>query len=188
LGDTTNAQTGFLPAQPPVPFTSVATAIRSLCRKAEECEPNVQVAEGLYEFVQSHGLKARTYEMRPLTLAGGIKLAYWHSLLLIEDEKVTVPFFDPRRTTTKLTPLARRFVFSAMHERLRVLDTDLAGAQLAIFQFSTADDGPRQPRRFDEERNLFTFAELDSMVRETYEIWNGVYTRRVERERRRGKG
>jgi hypothetical protein len=97
-----------------------------------------------------------------------------------------VPFFDPRRSATKLTALARRFVFSVMHERIRVPDPDFAEVRLGIFQFTTPKKGPRVPKLYtDEGIVLFTFDELEEMVRETYDIWTDVYMRRTERERKR---
>jgi hypothetical protein len=97
-----------------------------------------------------------------------------------------VPFFDPRRTSTNLTAQAKRFVFSVMHERIRVADPDLAHVRLGIFQFTVPDSGPRMPKlQTDEGVVLFTFNELEEMVRETYEIWTEVYARRTERERKR---
>jgi hypothetical protein len=73
-----------------------------------------------------------------------------------------------------------------MHERLRVLDPDFADVALAIYQFTTPDAGRRKPKLYSEDGAvLFGFAELERMVRETYEIWTEVYTRRTERERKR---
>jgi hypothetical protein len=188
LGDTLNAQQGFLPPQPRIPFKLVEASIRAECRKVEEIEPNLQVAEGLYNHAASNGIEARTHDMRPLILGGGIKLTFWHSLILIENGSVTVPFFDPRRSTSKLTPVARRFVYSAMHERLRVLDPDFADVNLRVYQFTTPDHGPRTPKPYPQQASLFSFEELDHMVRETYEIWTEVFTRRTERQRKRTGG
>lgn len=186
VGDTVNARQGFLPPQARVPFKNISANIRAESRNPEELEANVRVAQGLYDHIEAEGIEARTHDMRPLILAGGVKLIFWHSLILIKDSLVTVPFFDPRRSTAKLTPLARRFVFSAMNERLRVLDPDFAEVQLSIYQFATPKTGPRRPKLYAEDGGaLFTFAELEHMVRETYDVWTDVYTRRTERERKR---
>jgi len=73
-----------------------------------------------------------------------------------------------------------------MNERLRVLDPDFAEVQLSIYQFATPKTGPRRPKLYAEDGGaLFTFAELEHMVRETYDVWTDVYTRRTERERKR---
>ena len=73
-----------------------------------------------------------------------------------------------------------------MHERLRVLDPDFTDVNLAIYQFTTPDTGPRIPKLYLEDGvQPFAFAQLEEMVRETYDIWTDVYTRRTERERKR---
>lgn len=100
-----------------------------------------------------------------------------------------IPFFDPRRTTTRLTQQARRFVFSTMHERIRVSDPDFAQVKLAIFQFSAPEKGPRLPVVYtDQGVPLYGFEELEAMVAETYEIWADVYARRVKESPRRRAG
>jgi hypothetical protein len=98
LGDTVNATQGFLPPQPRVPFEKIAECIRAESRKVEEVEPNIQVAQALYDHVAAAGIDARTHEMSPLII-GGVRQTFWHSLVLIENGRVTVPFFDPRRST-----------------------------------------------------------------------------------------
>lgn len=188
LGDTLNAQQGFLPPLARVPFERIAEGIRAESRKPDELEANIAVARPLYDYAIAERIEARTHDMSPLILAG-VRLMFWHSLVLIDDGKVTVPFFDPRRSTTKLTSLARQFVFSVMNERLRVLDPDFADVKLIIYQFTTPERGPRAPKpHLEGAAALFGFAELEHMVRETYDIWNDVYTRRTERERKRGGG
>jgi len=58
-----------------------------------------------------------------------------------------------------------------MHERIRAADPDFAEVELAVVQFARSENGPRTPVIFtDEKVTLFTFDELDQMVRETYEL------------------
>jgi hypothetical protein len=76
-----------------------------------------------------------------------------------------------------------------MHERIRVLDPDLADARLVVFQLVNTDAGPRPPVAFfDDGVPLLSFDELDAMVRETYEIWAEVLKGREAESRRRGDG
>jgi hypothetical protein len=186
FADILNAQTRFLPHGPRVPFSKIADIIRAESRSDDEYSANIRVAEGLYNHANEKALLARQHEFFPLTFGGGGKVVYWHSLILVQSGQPIVPFFDPRRTSTNLTALARRFVFSSMHERIRVPDPDFANVRLGIFQFTTPDKGPRKPKLYtDEGVRLFTFDELEEMVRETYEIWTEVYTQRTERERKR---
>jgi hypothetical protein len=89
----------------------------------------------------------------------------------------------------RLTVDGRRFVFSVMHERIRAADPDFANVTLAIVQFSLSTKGPREPAIFtDQGVELFTFDELDQMVRETYQLWMEVYEERAADVRRRGAG
>ena len=115
------------------------------------------------------------------------KVVYWHSLILNIGGRPLVPFLDPRRLTTRLSREGLRFVFSMMHERTRAADPDFADALMGIYQFSVPKTGPRIPNLLtDEGVRLFSFEELDIMVRETYAIWQEVWEERVERVRRSG--
>jgi hypothetical protein len=144
------------------------------------------VAEGLYDHVTTSGLVSRKHEFLPLTLSGSTKLTYWHSLVVGHGGAALIPLFDPRRSSTNLTKLARRFAFSVMHENIRVQNPDFEDARLGIFQFTTPDKGPRMPKLItDEGVELFAFDELEEMVRETNEIWTEVYLQRADRERKR---
>jgi hypothetical protein len=183
LSDILNVGTGFFPALPRVPFEKVAASIRSESRSDDEWQANLRVAQGLYGYAEAMRLEGRRYEIFPLTLAAGVKVAFWHSLVIVKDREPFVPFVDPRRSSTRLTSQAQRFVFSVMHERIRVPDPDFADVRLAIFQFATPPEGSRVPiMRTDEGVVLFTPDELEEMVRETYEIWTEVYTERVRSE------
>jgi hypothetical protein len=99
-----------------------------------------------------------------------------------------IPFFDPRRSRG-LTVVGRRFVFSMMHQAIRVADPDLATVGFGIFQFASGDEGARVLRlRTEESVTLYDFAELDEMIRETYAIWIEVLAEREAEDRRRASG
>ena len=90
--------------------------------------------------------------------------------MLTIKKRPLVPFFDPRRAKS-LTIEGRRFVFSVMHEHIRAADPDFAEVALGVVQFSLSEKGPRIPAIImDDGVRLFTFDELDRMVRETYEL------------------
>jgi hypothetical protein len=187
--DILNVQSGFLQSTPRVPFSHVREVVRIESRTAEEFQANLRVAEGLYNHAVAMSLTGRRVDFFPLNIGTGSKLVYWHSLLLAYEGKPLVPFFDPRRTATRLTELGRRFAFSTMHERIRVADPDYANVLLGIFQFTVPKKGPRLPILYtDEGVALFTFDELAEMVRETYEIWTEVYTRRAKTPPKRSGG
>jgi hypothetical protein len=187
LSDILNVQSGFLPAGPRVPWGRIEQLIYEQSRSDAEFEANRRVAEGLYNHAVAAALLARKQDFRAFNVGVGAGVEYWHSLLLIEHDQPLVPLFDPRRSTKNLTELARRFVFSVMHERIRVADPDFAEVRLGIFQFTVPEKGPRIPRLYTAEGLvLFTYEEIESMIGETYEVWTEVYLRRTERIRKRG--
>jgi hypothetical protein len=113
---------------------------------------------------------------------------FWHPVVLSINRRPLIPFFDPRRTKT-LTVQGRRFAFSVMHERIRAADPDFAEVALGIFQFSLSAKGPRAPILFtDAGVTLFSFDELDQMVRETYDMWREVCEERAAEVRRKAGG
>ena len=76
---------------------------------------------------------------------------------------------------------------SLMHESIRAMDPDYANARLAIVQFDDAKRGTRSANiTFDDGIELFSYAELDRMIIETYEMWNGISEGRRTDARRRG--
>jgi hypothetical protein len=171
-----------------VPWHRVAETIARRSCSDEEEKANLQAAEGLYRFAQARRLRGRKHDFLPLPLGVGHRVVYWHSLVLIDGGLPFVPFFDPRRARG-LTPEARRFVFSMMHERIRVADPDFADVRLGIFQFARVDEGPREPRFYSDEKvALFGFDELDKMVRETYDLWREVCEERDKENRRKAGG
>lgn len=181
LAEILNVQTGFLSPVERPSFTSIERAIAAECRSAEELTANLRVAEALYTYANAGQLEGRSIELFPLSLGTGAKLVFWHSFLVIAGGQPLVPFFDPRRTSTRLTIHARKFVFSTMHERIRASDPDFADVTLAIFQFTAPEKGPRVPvMHIDQGLTLFSFEELEAMVAETYEIWTDVYLRRTK--------
>jgi hypothetical protein len=187
LPDILNVEAGMFDL-PRVPWEKVAETIARQSRNDGEEEANLQTAEGLYRFVEAKGLRGRKQDFLPLALGVGHRVIYWHSLVLIDAGLPFVPFFDPRRSRG-LTSEARRFVFSMMHERIRVADPDFADVRLGIFQFARVDEGPREPRLYtDESLELFGFDALDEMTRETYDLWREVCEERDKETRRRAGG
>jgi hypothetical protein len=75
-----------------------------------------------------------------------------------------------------------------MHERIRAADPDFADVGFAIFQFSTPPKGARTPIvAFDHSYELFSFDDLEEMVRETYELWGEISEDKAADLRRRKK-
>lgn len=186
--DILNIEPGPLGAGARTPWHVIEADVRRRAKTADEADANLRVAEGLYSFADANHLRGRRHEFFPLAIGTSEKVTYWFQAVLAVGEKALVPFIDPRRAK-KLSAEARRFVFSVMHERIRVADPDFAHVGLAIIQFAAPDEGSRVPQLFtDDGLELLEFDALDAMVRETYELWREVLEEREAETRRRAGG
>jgi hypothetical protein len=173
---------------PRVPWSKIEQDIRRRSRSDAEEAANLRVGRGLFDYVDEKALTGRHHEIFPLALGVTTKVVFWHPVVLSIDRRPLIPFFDPRRSKA-LTVQGRRFVFSVMHERTRAADPDFAEVALGVFQFSLSEKGPRVPILYtDAGVTLFTFEELDQMVRDTYEMWREVCEERAAEMRRRAGG
>jgi hypothetical protein len=171
-----------------VPLVKINEAISRKAKSAAEEDANLRVASGLYTYVTEKKLRGRRHDFFPLATGIGASVVYWHSAVLVVDERPLVPFFDPRRSKT-LTRVGRQFAFSMMHQRIREDSPDFKSVQFGIFQFEKTDKGQRPPRlHIDDGVDLFSLIELEEMVAETYEIWQEVCEGREAETRRRGTG
>jgi hypothetical protein len=183
IGDLLNLEAGMLGELPRVPFAKIAKLISERSKSDAEEQANLRVAAGLY----AQEWRGRKEEFRPIATSIGEKLVYWTSAVLAVDGRPIVPFFNPRRDP--LPRQARRFVFSIMHEQIRVANPDYKDVLLGICHFAKTKTGPRAAKlTFDTGLELFTFDQLDAMVSETYAIWNEVCAGRVAESRRRASG
>ena len=188
ISDVLNVQSELLGPMPHTPWGKIKAAIQKRSRSDAEEQANVRVAEGLFKFAQEREIVGRRHDFFPFQLGIGTKVVFWQPVVLTLNERAVIPFLDPRRAKG-LTAKGRRFVLSVMHERIRAADPDFAAVSLAVVQFAHSDEGPRAPVIFtDEGVELFTFDELDQMVRETYELWTEVSEERTADIRRRGAG
>lgn len=188
LPDIFNVSTGFVSPDTRTPLSHIKDVIRSECRSPDEVAANQAVAEALYDYAVADDINGRRQDFLPFNVGAGPKVVFWHAMVLVKQGRAIVPFVDPRRTAS-LTELGRRFVFSMMHERIRVADPDFESVQLGIFQLTAPKSGPRDARLYtDAGVQLFSYDQLSEMVRETYEIWTEVYTRRAKTEPKRSMG
>ncbi|WP_271627943.1 type VI toxin-antitoxin system SocB family DNA replication inhibitor toxin [Bradyrhizobium sp. CCBAU 11445] len=186
ISDVLNVQSDLIGPMPATPWEKIKQTIEKKSRSDAEEQANLRVAEGFFDYVQARQIVGRRLDVFPLQLGIGTKVVYWQSVLLILNDRAVIPFLDPRRAKG-LTANGRRFVFSVMHERIRAADPDYADVALAVVQFTRTEEGPRTPVIFtDEKIELFTFDELDQMVRETYELWTEILEGRTAQTRRRG--
>lgn len=179
--DLMNIATSLFGFGPRPSFEQIATVIRGASKYEAEAVANLNVAAGLYEL----SWQGRRERFRALGTTIGQSLVYWEPVVVSVDGHPVVPFFNQRRTG--LGPEARRFVFSAMHEQIRVAEPDFTNVRLCICQFADTKKGPRSARlNFDDAVALFSFEDVQAMVAETYAIWAEVWAGRVEEARRSG--
>lgn len=185
--DILNYQDMFGPAAI-TPWPKVAGEIRKVSKTPDECANNLKIAAALHAYAADSNFATKRHEIHPMPMGVGVKVAFWIPALVAIDRRPSALFIDPR-ASRRLNSLARRFVFSAMHQRIRVADPDMAEVQLAIMQFDRIGDDSVLPRLYTEEvLALFTYDELDAMVAETYAIWAEVLAERESENRRRGDG
>lgn len=183
LPDLLNLDMGLFGPSAAVPFERIAEIIRSNSHFQAEEDANIRVASGLH----AQAWRGRHQLFPAMTTTIGQRLTYWTPAVLAIDGRPVIPFFNPRRSP--LSQLGCRFVFSMMHEQIRVADPDYAGAALCICHFAATQSGPRavQPV-YETGVDLYSFEQLQDMVAETYAIWAEVWAGRVEETRRRGGG
>ena len=168
-------------APPEMPFEWWANAIRRVAKTQAEADANIRVAAGVY----ASRWRGREQHFPAMRTSIGHQLVYWAPAVLNINDRPVIPFFNPRK---KAMPAhAFRFVYSLMHEQIRVADPDFAEAALCINHFSSPKEGPRVLNTvYDDGISLFGFDELQRMVAETYDIWAEVLAGRVADARRRG--
>ena len=183
--DILDVQAGPLAALPRTPWRTIAAAIRQRGKSVAEIKANLRAAEGLFNFAKDHEIIGRRHEFYPLAIGLSERVSYWSPVVISIAGRPVVPFFDPRMSS-KLTPLGRNFVLSAMHERIRVSDPDFAEVGLAVFQFANSKEGPRAAKpHFADAISLYDYEAMDGMVRETYSIWNEILKERTAEARKR---
>ncbi|UYN94700.1 MAG: hypothetical protein KIT25_22185 [Enhydrobacter sp.] len=186
IPDIMSIEAGLLPTLPRTPWAAIDKQIRSRCHSEDEEKANLAIGRALYEYADEHRIVGRAHDFFALALGMGRKVSYWSNAVVAIDGDPYIPFVDPRKAP-KLQSEGRRFVFSAMHEHIRAADPDFAHVGLVILQF-VGEDERRVVPYFADELELFSFEQLDAMVRETYAIWAEVLEGREADARRTGTG
>ena len=172
----------------PTDWNTIEDSLRKRCKLGNETSANLGVARGLYHWIVDNGILGRSQKFYPLSMGAGGSVTYWLHVILSIEGKATVPFIDPRRARG-LGKEGRRFVFSMMHERIRVDNPDYSKVRFAILKFPEASGDMRPPVLYtDDGVELFSRDQLESMVAETYELWREVYGERVSGARRAAAG
>ncbi|MGK6316301.1 type VI toxin-antitoxin system SocB family DNA replication inhibitor toxin [Neorhizobium sp. DT-125] len=183
-----NVKLDLLTATDPIAWPTLDRLIRAKATSNDERDANLLVAKGLYEFASANAMGSRYQDFFSLSLSVGEKVEYWLPMVTALDGAPLIVFIDPRRGK-RLTADARRFVFSMMHEHIRLANPDFSEARLGILQFGDVVEDQRPAKLWtDAGIALYGFDELDQMVRETYDIWREVSEARESETRRKSAG
>lgn len=146
---------------------------------------NLQVARGALALAQVHKIGGfAAPELTPRTM-GGYVVEPWNRLALNIGGQLVIPFFDPRRRTSRLSPLGMQVAFSIMHENTRVVHPDYADARLAIVQFADVTGETRPATiHYADDIDLIPYSDLVAMISELYEMYDAVCAGREEDVRR----
>ena len=172
----------------PTDWSVIEDSLRKRCKLGNETAANLSVARGLYNWIVDNGTEGRNKKFYPLSMGVGGNVTYWLHAILSVEGKASVPFIDPWRARG-LGKEGRRFVFSIMHERIRVDNPDYSKVRFVILKFPESGGDIRTPvHHTDDGVELFSREQLESMVTETYELWREVYGERVSGARRAAAG
>ncbi|SHG33183.1 hypothetical protein SAMN02745157_4038 [Kaistia soli DSM 19436] len=188
-GDILNISTIMLGATARPAWQIIAREIERNCRRGEdEIAANLAVGRALYQFSEKHSVHGRREEFFPLTVGVFAKLRYWSQAVVSIDGRPSVVHIDPRKSSA-LDARSRRFVFSVMHQRIRLADPDFTEVTLGIMQVPKRADGSRQAElHVNTDVELYDFEALDQMITTTYEIWWDILAEREAKRRGDGSG
>jgi len=195
IGDIFNVQPSL-----PFPLPHIKwKALDDLIRKESKCDDeyfaNSYVTHGLHKYVLDNKILSREQRFPSLSLGFGQKVSYWIPMVAAMDGMPFVVYIDPRRAGG-LNEDGRRFVFSVMHEQIRVGYPDYSRVQLAIIQFRSpcgdVDNTQIMTRRpiihTDSGVNLMSADQLETAISETLENWKDVCSSKADATRRESTG
>lgn len=177
LPDIVNRQAGSFPARR-TSWGRIESDLVRLSQSQQEERMNKTASKAIFKYCLDNALEARELDGFPLSFSIGVKLRCWSPALFIYDDRMAVPFFDMRRTY-RLSREGRRFMFSVMHIALRENNPDYQNVEHEILHLTDTSD--RTIRLISERgMRLFTYDELEVMVRDTYHLWHSVLEQRQE--------
>lgn len=187
LPDLLRLSSGFFDLGP-VELEALLERMRRDCKVTDddiEVKSNLAVARGARAMAELLEIAGRTAPELAPRMIGGQYIGCWDRLVLDLGGRPVIPFFDPRRSSSKLTSLGKRVGFSIMHHNIRAMDDDYANSRLAIVQFDDAKTGARAAGiTYDDEFELFGYDELDQMITDTYRMWDEICEGREEDSRK----
>lgn len=142
FADIFNVKPDLFAATDPTAWPVLERLIRAKATSDEERDANLLIAKGLHAFASANALRSRSHNFFSLSLSVGEKVEYWLPMVTALDGAPLVVFIDPRRGK-RLTADARRFVFSMMHEHIRLANPDFDEARLGILQFGDVIEDQR---------------------------------------------
>lgn len=188
FGDIFNVQPPMFGHADPTPLEKINQQLARNCKSSMELENNTSIAKALHDFTSSRQTISRGHDFFPLAMSVGKKVSYWLPMVLAMEGQPYAVFVDPRRSRG-LSRVGRRFAFSMMHERIRAADEDFSEVKLGIVRFSDGEGKEREVRFYEDAGvELFSMAELESMVSNTYRIWREVHEEQTAETRRKGTG
>lgn len=171
LPDIVNRQAGSFPAKR-TSWHQIERDLARMSKSPHEERMNKTASAAIFQYCLENGIEARELEGFPLTFSIGVKLRCWSPALFLYNDRMAVPFFDMRRTY-RLTREGRRFMFSVMHIALRENNPDYQNVEHEILHLTDTTD--RSIRLISEKgMRLFSYDELEEIVRETYRLWVSV--------------
>lgn len=177
---------GIAPAHPSL--NQILNEVKKHCKSVAQEAACVEVTTLLYGWVQKNVPRSIEKPVPSMSLGTIGALRYWGNFAAVMDGRAVFPFFDHRRANG-LTNTARRFVFSMMHEQIRVADPDFENASLLIVQFPQPKDEERIiTLHFDDSAELFDLYLLQEMVEETYRLWAEILEERASEPPKRATG
>lgn len=181
LPDIVNRQTGAFPAKR-TSWAQIEGDLSRLSKSEHEERMNKTASKAIRKYCAENEVEARELEGFPLSFSIGVKLRCWSPALFLYKDRMAVPFFDMRRNY-RLTRDGRRFMFSVMHIALRENNPDYQNVEHEILHLTDATD--RKVRVISERgMRLFSYDELEAMVRDTYGLWHSVLDERRDAAKR----
>ena len=175
LPDIVNRRVGAFPPKR-TSWQQIESDISRLSKSDHEERMNKTAAKAIRRYCDENEVEARELDGFPLSFSIGVKLRCWSPALFLYKDRMATPFFDMRRTY-RLTREGRRFMFSVMHIALRENNPDYQNVEHEILHLTKTSD--RNIRVISERgMRLFSYDELETMVRDTYELWHSILEER----------
>lgn len=175
LHDTANIRVGGLEVMPA--DMSREQLLRLIARASAsdvEASANCEVSGLLYDWVRDGGVNVFSEDFGRLSLAPSYSVCFWMNAIFQYRGRPLAINPDFRRSSG-YSPAARRFAFSAMHQRIRMLGGDFADVELAIMRFPGQPKAPRGLKLITAAGvDLLPYDLLAEKTQATLRLWDQV--------------